>query len=285
MLSSSLALRGGGVRPSCVNPRRPLARASATPGPSEQTTALVKAPADFVAPTPRRFSIAEGQFLDIATAAAGSVFRGTSGLAVAGWTVSVVPDAEVPADAYAFTRGVAGRTPLEKSTVGSWPRPALPLTLYEFQGCPFCRRVREAAVYFDIDLLVFPCPRDGPTWRPKAVAEGGKAQFPYLVDPNTDTRIYESAAIAQHMATHYGDGVVPSALSSPVAPLLLGLSMLPRAGKGSKYRKSRVTAETQPLTLWAYETSPVSHLIAPSRLHCASRSHRSVLRAPSGATV
>lgn len=37
----------------------------------------------------------------------------------------------------------------------------------------------------DLDVLVRPCPKDGATWRPQAIAQGGKRQFPFLVDPNT----------------------------------------------------------------------------------------------------
>jgi hypothetical protein len=37
----------------------------------------------------------------------------------------------------------------------------------------------------DIDVLFKPCPMDGPTFRPEAVAEGGKKMFPYMKDPNT----------------------------------------------------------------------------------------------------
>jgi hypothetical protein len=45
--------------------------------------------------------------------------------------------------------------------------------------------VREAISVLDLDVRVYPCPKGGPTWRPKAVELGGKAQFPFLVDPNT----------------------------------------------------------------------------------------------------
>jgi hypothetical protein len=37
----------------------------------------------------------------------------------------------------------------------------------------------------DLDVDVRPCPKGGSVWRDKVVAEGGKAQFPYLVDENT----------------------------------------------------------------------------------------------------
>lgn len=46
-------------------------------------------------------------------------------------------------------------------------------------------QVREAISILDLDVLVYPCPKDGTTWRPKAIKEGGKKMFPYIVDPNT----------------------------------------------------------------------------------------------------
>lgn len=71
-------------------------------------------------------------------------------------------------------------------------RPQKPIELYEFEGCPFCRKasaaavfqaeslcslfvsfcmlhlqVREACTLLDIDVKFYPCPKGGPTWRPK----------------------------------------------------------------------------------------------------------------------
>jgi glutathione S-transferase len=157
--------------------------------------------------------------------------------------------------AYSVLR-TGGKMVQETSAVASFPRPAKPLELYEFQGCPFCKRVRECLVTLDLDAVYYPCPRDGPNWRPKAVAEGGKKQFPLFRDPNTGVSMYESADIVAYLAKTYGDGTVPAGLDWPVAPALLGFALLPRMGRGSKYRRSRVTADTKPLTLWAYEASP-----------------------------
>jgi len=50
-------------------------------------------------------------------------------------------------------------------------------------GC--CAQVREALTLLDLDVLIYPCPKGGPTYRPKAQQMSGKAQFPFLVDPNT----------------------------------------------------------------------------------------------------
>lgn len=39
-----------------------------------------------------------------------------------------------------------------------------------------CRKVREAVALLDLDVLFKPCPQGGPTWRPEAIARGGKKQ-------------------------------------------------------------------------------------------------------------
>jgi hypothetical protein len=33
----------------------------------------------------------------------------------------------------------------------------------------------------DLDVLFYPCPKNGPNFRPKVVQMGGKQQFPYMV--------------------------------------------------------------------------------------------------------
>jgi glutathione S-transferase len=57
--------------------------------------------------------------------------------------------------------------------------------LYEFEGCPFCRKVREAVAILDLDVEFKPCPMNGPTFRPEAIKMGGKSQFPFMLDPKT----------------------------------------------------------------------------------------------------
>jgi glutaredoxin len=89
------------------------------------------------------------------------------------------------------------------------PRPEKPIELYEFQGCPFCRKVREIVSILDIDVLFYPTPKNGPNFRPKAVELGGKSQFPYMVDPNTGVSMYESDDIIKYLVDKYGDGQVP----------------------------------------------------------------------------
>src|SRR5258705_9439492 len=75
------------------------------------------------------------------------------------------------------------------STLGK--RPARPLELYEFEACPFCRKGREALSILDLEVIVYPCPKGGPTWRPRMREQGGRALVPHLVGPNTGRALCE----------------------------------------------------------------------------------------------
>jgi glutathione S-transferase len=139
-------------------------------------------------------------------------------------------------------------------------RPEQPLELYEFEACPFCRKVREALSILDLEVIVYPCPKNGPRYRPAVVARGGKAQFPYLVDPNLEVELYESDDIVAHLFREYGNGEVP-ALLAPGLQTTLGVALagLWRAGAGGFYRASH--PPEQLLELYAYEPSPFSRLV------------------------
>ena len=134
-------------------------------------------------------------------------------------------------------------------------RPAQPLRLYEFEACPFCRKVREALSILDLDAEIYPCPKRGPRFRPEVERRGGKAQFPYLVDPNTGIEMYESDAIVAYLFERYGDGRVPLALSlGPLTNLSAQLASLWRPTAGAFYSPARTPAK--PLELWSFEASP-----------------------------
>jgi len=134
-------------------------------------------------------------------------------------------------------------------------RPAEPLELYEFEACPYCRKVREALTSLDLEARIHPCPRGGPRFRPWVEREGGKAQFPYLVDPNTGKALYESDEIVRYLFSEYGDGRVPALLSGgPLYDLSGSLASALRLGAGMRHRPSR--APDQPLELWSFEASP-----------------------------
>lgn len=134
-------------------------------------------------------------------------------------------------------------------------QPARTLVIYEIENSPFCRLVREALTDLELDALIQPCPKGGERFRPQAVEIGGKALFPFLLDPNTDTRLYESADIIAYLYETYGGRKPPSklrikALDTPSSMLASGL----RLGRGMQARPS-VPAD-KPLALWCFESSP-----------------------------
>jgi glutathione S-transferase len=139
------------------------------------------------------------------------------------------------------------------------PRPEKPLELYEFEACPYCRKVREALTMLDLQAMIYPCPKKGPRFRKQVVAKGGKAQFPYLVDPNTGEEMYESDDIVAYLYDNYGNGRVPIFLSlGRLTTLSASFASAYRLGRGREYRPAR--APKKPLELYSFELSPYSRL-------------------------
>lgn len=131
------------------------------------------------------------------------------------------------------------------------PRPTGALELYEFEACPFCRKVREALVWLDLDALVHPCPRGGTRFR----AEHGPP-YPLLIDNGVEIR--ESSVIVQHLAAHYGQSHVPWVMrAGPLTDITCGLASLalPRL----RVKPSR--APTRPPELFADETSAAARAV------------------------
>ena len=77
-----------------------------------------------------------------------------------------------------------------------------PLTLYNMEGSPYCRRVREALTELDLEYIVRNVPKGSPK-RAALVERGGKMQVPFLVDPNTDSAMYESDDIVAYLEAQY----------------------------------------------------------------------------------
>lgn len=140
------------------------------------------------------------------------------------------------------------------------PRPQLPLQLYEFEGCPFCRKVREALSILDLDAVIFPCPKNGPHYREELVVRGGKAQFPYLVDPNTEVEMYESDQIVAYLFARYGGGPIPFLLRRGVVNDLTSMiANTWRLAQGAYYQPAKEPRLL--LELYGYEESPFCRLV------------------------
>jgi len=139
-------------------------------------------------------------------------------------------------------------------------RPEKRLALYEFEGCPFCRKVREALSILDLEADIYPCPKNGPRFRPEVMSRGGRAMFPYLIDPNTGEEMYESDDIVRYLFDRYGDGRVPKMLAlGPITDVSSVLAGLPRPGFGAYYRKA--DPPSAPLELYSFEASPFCRIV------------------------
>lgn len=138
-------------------------------------------------------------------------------------------------------------------------QPAKALQLYDIEACPYCRLVREALTELDLDALIFPCPKDGRRYRPRAQKRGGQVLFPYLVDRNTRTALYESADIIAYLYRQYGHRRPPSRLmrTLDVASSMSASAMRGRAG----FHMRGSIRPAQPLMLFSFEASPYSRRV------------------------
>ncbi|KAI6674082.1 hypothetical protein NL676_001988 [Syzygium grande] len=238
-------------------------RASSTDSPEASTatkppssSATFAPPPNFKPPEPKRFGVRPDKVLDVLGASLTLIFRLGTGVFVSGYSASFASENEIPPGQYALD--IAGVKIKETSKLG--PRPEKPIEIYEFESCPFCRKVREIVAVLDLDVIFYPCPRNGPNFRPKVVQMGGKQQFPYMVDPNSGVAMYESDDIIKYLVTKYGDGNVPVLLSLGLLTTLTeGFAMIGRMGKGSSYIPAKLPPK--PLEIWAYEGSPFCKLV------------------------
>ncbi|KAL6650768.1 hypothetical protein ACP70R_009693 [Stipagrostis hirtigluma subsp. patula] len=135
------------------------------------------------------------------------------------------------------------------------------LQLYEFEACPFCRRVREAMTELDLSAEVYPCPKGSLRHRDAVKKIGGKEQFPLLVDASTGVTMYESGDIVKYLFSQYGQGRSPSfgILESTIftgwVPTLL------RAGRGMTLWNKAGVVPAEKLELFSYENNSYARIV------------------------
>lgn len=132
------------------------------------------------------------------------------------------PLGRAPALAGAYTASALRR--LRGMRVRPSRPPEKPLELYSFESSPYSRLVRETLCELEIPYILRSFgkalgPDLGPPWVrtrlfPNTPIEGrnrrrmhehtGRLQVPFLIDPNTDTELYESRAIIDYLNTTYG---------------------------------------------------------------------------------
>ncbi|CAI9115178.1 OLC1v1016016C1 [Oldenlandia corymbosa var. corymbosa] len=145
---------------------------------------------------------------------------------------------------------------------GDAVNPPIRLQLYEFEACPFCRRVREALTELDLSAEVFPCPKGSVRHRELVKAFGGKEQFPFLIDPNTGVQMYESSDIVNYLFQQYGKGRPPSTGLLESTLVTGWMPTLLRAGRGmTLWEKSTEEGPTRKLELFSYENNAYARLV------------------------
>lgn len=81
-------------------------------------------------------------------------------------------------------------------------QPAELLVLYQFEGCPYCRKVRERLASLNLDAWIKNVAKGSP--RRAEVVRHGRMKVPFLIDPNTGAALYESDAICAYLEAQYG---------------------------------------------------------------------------------
>ncbi len=81
--------------------------------------------------------------------------------------------------------------------------PAQPLELWSFELSPYSRYVRETLCQLELPYVLHNLGRSSPR-RPAFVARTGKMMVPYLEDPNTGAKLFESRDIVRYLETNYG---------------------------------------------------------------------------------
>jgi glutathione S-transferase len=81
-------------------------------------------------------------------------------------------------------------------------RPELTLELWNYEGSPYCRIVREQLGRLGLPYVSRNLARNSPR-REAYRARFGRMQFPRLYDPNYQTGLFESDAINAHLEGHY----------------------------------------------------------------------------------
>jgi len=157
-------------------------------------------------------------------------------------------------DAHSFAacifRGTRGLSAARPAT----HQPEQLLELFEFESCPYCRKVREVLCEMDLEYISRTCAR-GSANREVLIARAGKSQYPYLIDPNTGTEMYESEDIITYLRETYGNGrSSASKLLSPFNTFTASISSVVRPSGGVVGPVGQ--RSEQLLELYGFEASP-----------------------------
>lgn len=154
------------------------------------------------------------------------------------------------------------------STVRSWRgtssthaqlQPDGALYLFDREGDPECRLVREALTGLNLDVMIMPCPLGGRNIK-QLKHDAGSDQIPALFDSNTGDRLTGANEIIAHLYQSYKGTDVPESMQVSTKKLTTSrISSLLRFNAGTKARPS--SSASEPLVLYSFESSPFSRIV------------------------
>ena len=77
------------------------------------------------------------------------------------------------------------------------------LELFHFEACPYCKKVREKFQELGVNYISVPSLPGTKNWD-RLIELGGEEQVPFIHDPKTGMKMYESADIIAYLEKTYG---------------------------------------------------------------------------------
>ena len=168
-----------------------------------KSTPNVQVPKDFQVPEPKPLTITEGtDLVEFAKSTIAFALRLGTGAFTLGWKIDDI----FFKDETKYSLKLGPLSVRDVSTVlKNAPRPSQPLILYEYDGSPYCKRVREMMNLLDLQVEYRPCPgaRQG-KFSKELYERTGRQTVPYLIDPNTGAEMFESNDQIEYLLTTYG---------------------------------------------------------------------------------
>jgi glutathione S-transferase len=228
----------------------------------------VKVPDDFEIPKPQPLTLTStADVPGFVTSSLAFVARLGTGAFTLGWKIDTIFFKDQPGEPPKYSLKLGPLSIRDSSTVlQDAPRPQKPLILYEYDGSPFCKRVRETINLLDLTVEYRPCPgaRQG-KFSEELFERTGRRTVPYLIDPNTGTELFQSNDQIEYMLNTYGPpeekfdrkALWPitfeefSIFTSTLVAILRGMP-----GKTRQANARPDNEQMEPLDLWGYESSP-----------------------------
>lgn len=218
----------------------------------------LKPPEGFSPPEPKPLTVTSSELLPALVGGSLALLIRFLPVFVVGWRPGLAGDGDK--GKYALQLGPLKFRDGSLATDGKLKRPEQPLILYEYEGSPFCRKVREALSMLDVTCELRPCPGARSGFSRQLAERTGRMTVPYLIDPNSEKEMFESDDIVDYLFETYGPGKaeVPFSLREPTSTVTGSYATMFRglAGATPDPAARPENTERKALELWGYDASP-----------------------------